>query len=164
MRLLAGRNYEIEYKFLVSDDSWRNAIDEPGVEYHQAYLSKTPTSTVRVRMAGGVGVLTIKGKRNGVIRTEYEYEIPPEDADRMISTFCEGREIFKTRYRVPFGGLTWEVDEFHGSNEGLIMAEVELDHVDQQFERPAWVGLDVTNDNRYANSNLAVTPWAEWAV
>jgi CYTH domain-containing protein len=154
------QNVEIEHKFLVLSDGWRGL--GPGVRYRQGYLSKTDTTTVRVRAGGGRGFVTIKGKRKGFSRAEFEYEIPVDHANTMIDTLAGGRFVEKTRYRIPYQGLVWEVDEFHGANAGLVLAEVELENEEQEFEKPDWVGEDVTKDNRYANPRLAVMPYREW--
>ncbi len=151
---------EIEHKFLVVGPEWRTPA--PGIRYRQGYVVSSPSRVVRARSGGGKGYLTIKGPRTGLARLEFEYEIPPADADTIIDTLCDGRVVEKTRYRIAFGGLTWEVDEFHGANAGLVLAEVELADEAQVFDRPPWVGADVSHDTRYANSSLAVRPWTLW--
>jgi CYTH domain-containing protein len=108
-------------------------------------------------------VLTIKGVTSGISRLEFEYEIPRADADRLLDDLCERPLIEKTRYRVSAGGVTWEIDEFHGDNAGLVVAEVELAREDQPFERPAWLGDEVSGDPRYFNANLVAHPFREWA-
>jgi adenylate cyclase len=118
--------------------------------------------SVRVRAGGGTGYVTIKGRRTGYARPEFEYEIPVDDANTMIDTLARGRVVQKTRYRILHRDLIWEVDEFHGANAGLVIAEVELEDEAQPFEKPEWVGDDVTLDNRYANSRLAIEPYREW--
>lgn len=151
---------EIERKFLVVNDSWRaNAI---GTLFRQGYLSVEPKKTVRVRLEGDVGKLTVKGKTKGISRLEYEYEIPKQDAEEMLNNLCTGRLIEKTRYRVKHAGLIWEIDEFYGDNEGLIIAELELDSEDAPFEKPEWVGEEVSSDVRFYNANLARRPYKEW--
>ncbi len=151
---------EIERKFLVRDSSWRALAR--GVSYRQGYLSHEKERTVRVRAAGGKGVITIKGITTGATRAEFEYEIPLADAEYMLSTLCEKPVIEKTRYKISFGGQIWEVDEFSGDNQGLIFAEVELSSEDQQLELPAWVGDEVTSDPRYYNANLVRNPFKNW--
>ncbi|HEX5854752.1 MAG TPA: CYTH domain-containing protein [Thermoanaerobaculia bacterium] len=151
---------EIERKFLVTDDSWK--VLATGVPCRQGYLSSAPERNVRVRIAGEKGTLTVKGLNDGVTRAEFEYAIPAEDAAAMLDRLCEKPLIEKTRYRIPFGAHTWEVDEFHGENAGLVVAEVELRSADEKPARPAWVGREVSSDARYFNSNLAKRPFTTW--
>lgn len=149
---------EIERKFLVTGSAWRDS--EP-VSFCQGYLSRDKHRTVRVRIAGDRGVLTIKGLTTGASRPEFEYTIPLDDARDMLK-LCDGPIIEKHRRFVPHGGLTWEVDEFFGDNQGLIVAEVELESEDQAIDLPDWVGVEVTADARYYNSSLATTPYKHW--
>jgi len=151
---------EIERKFLVNGDEWRKGAT--GSVYHQGYLCHTPERTVRVRLATGRGFVTIKGVTKGAVRDEFEYEVPAADAEAMLAHLCEKPLIEKTRYLVKHAGLTWEIDEFHGDNAGLIVAEVELQSADQQIEKPAWIGLEVTDDPRYYNANLVNRPFKAW--
>ncbi|WP_303721472.1 CYTH domain-containing protein [Malonomonas rubra] len=151
---------EIERKFLVADDSWRD--NTTGILFRQGYLSAEPERTVRVRLEGDAGKLTIKGKSQGISRSEYEYEIPQQDAMEMLDHLCLLPLIEKTRYRIKYAGLVWEVDEFYGANEGLILAEVELDSEEAVFERPDWVGEEVSGNPRFFNSNLVKNPFTEW--
>jgi CYTH domain-containing protein len=151
---------EIERKFLVVGDDWRSLAE--GIEYRQGYLSTVKERTVRVRTVGDRGFLTIKGITTGATRAEFEYEIPKLDADQMIDELCERPIIHKTRYRIPYQGHVWEVDEFHGDNEGLILAEIELDDEDETFELPPWIGEEVTGDPRYFNANLVAHPYSMW--
>ena len=151
---------EIEHKFLVKNDSWRAGAE--GISYVQGYLSRDPSRTVRVRRAGAKAYLTIKGKPEGIARAEFEYEIPAADADELFA-LCLSPLIEKTRYRISFGGHCWEVDEFHGANDGLIIAEIELAASDEIFEKPDWVGENVSSDPRYANSRLSECPYSTWA-
>lgn len=153
---------EIERKFLVKDDAWRAGAR--GTAYRQGYLSAGGGPTVRVRVAGEKGYLTIKGKAVGTSRAEYEYEIPLADAEEMLATLAVTPIVEKVRYRVEHGGLVWEVDEFGGANRGLIVAEVELQEEGQRVELPAWVGEEVTADRRYTNASLAVRPWGTWGT
>jgi adenylate cyclase len=150
---------EIERKFLVADDRWRGLA--PGVDYRQGYLSRGAGSTVRVRIAGPQGWLTIKGPTQGFSRSEFEYPVPVEDVVAMLG-LCELPPVEKTRHKIPFAGWTWEVDEFHGANEGLIVAEIELPSEDTAFELPPWIGAEVTDDPRYANSRLSEYPYSVW--
>ncbi|MFQ5651619.1 MAG: CYTH domain-containing protein [bacterium] len=151
---------EIERKFLVTNSSWREGA--VGKLYRQGYLSTEPDRTVRVRTIGRQGFLTIKGKTIGPARQEYEYGIPFEDASRMLAELCSQPTIEKTRYIVEDQGQRWEVDEFHGENAGLILAEIELQHEAQEVKLPAWVGQEVTGDRRYANAHLAHSPYKTW--
>lgn len=151
---------EIERKFLVKHDGWRNLVT--GVAYRQGYLSTEVESTVRVRIAGDRAFLTIKGKTTGSSRPEYEYPIPLEDAAEMLNHLCHRPLIEKTRYRIALGDLVWEVDEFHGENQGLIMAEVELVSEDQAIAIPDWIGVEVSGDARYYNSYLSRNPYQSW--
>ena len=149
---------EIERKFLVVGTQWHRGA---GTLLRQGYLSREPQRTVRVRIAGDAAFITIKGPSAGPVRTEFEYPIPLEDAGVLLQ-MCAGPLIEKVRYEVEHGGLCWEVDEFLGDNRGLVVAEVELSAADQRFERPDWVGEEVTHDPRYFNSQLTVRPYANW--
>ncbi|MEI7482705.1 MAG: CYTH domain-containing protein [Elusimicrobiota bacterium] len=151
---------EIERKFLVKGDAWRG-LAKP-VKYRQGYLSTVKERTVRVRTIDAAGYLTIKGVTTGVTRVEYEYEIPAAEADEMLTGLCEKPLIEKTRRTIELGGLTWEVDEFFGDNQGLIVAEVELKSADQEIAKPDWVGPEVSGDPRYFNSNLIKLPFTKW--
>ena len=151
---------EIERKFLVKGDSWRGLGS--GKRYRQGYLSTVKERTVRVRTAGEQGFITVKGISVGATRSEYEYEIPTADANEMLDRLCERPLVEKTRYRIPFGGLTWEVDEFAGDNRGLVTAEVELQNETQAVSLPDWIGQEVTSDPRYFNSNLVAHPFSKW--
>ena len=151
---------EIERKFLLKDDSWR--LSAVGKKYHQGYLSSNKERTVRIRTIDDRGYLTIKGIAKGAVRVEYEYEIPAAEAQAMLEDLCEKPLIEKIRYKIKHHGLVWEVDEFYGENQGLIMAEVELDFKDQKFEKPEWVGAEVTGDSKYFNSNLIHHPYSQW--
>jgi CYTH domain-containing protein len=117
---------------------------------------------VRVRIAGDAGFLTVKGRAVGASRAEYEYAIPREHAEEMLDQLCQRPLVEKTRYRIPWGGLTWEVDVFHGDNAGLVVAEVELEDEGQAIDLPPWVGREVTGDGRYANASLVARPYATW--
>lgn len=151
---------EIERKFLVTDDAWRGQGTSTVIR--QGYLSTVKERTVRVRVAGDEGTLTIKGITVGASRTEFEYQIPVEDANVMLDELCEQPIIEKTRHVVEFDGTTWEIDEFAGVNDGLIIAEVELDSPDEEFTHPDWLGDEVTDDPRYFNANLIAHPYTEW--
>ena len=149
---------EIERKFMVKKGVWR---DKKATKYRQGYLSTVKERTVRVRTIEDKGYLTIKGISIGASRMEFEYEIPRQDADALLD-ICEKPLIEKNRYKVENGGFVWEVDEFFGENQGLIVAELELENEDQYFPRPDWIGEEVTGDPRYFNSNLVKNPYTKW--
>jgi len=151
---------EIERKFLVKKEKWQP--EGEGVPYRQGYLSTEKAHTVRVRKAGDKGFLTIKGMTEGITRLEFEYGIPVKDADLMLNTLCEGPLIEKYRHRVNYQGMVWEVDVFMGENEGLILAEVELENETQEIAFPEWAGPEVSADTRYYNANLAKHPFKDW--
>lgn len=151
---------EIERKFLVSSDDWRELAE--GLEYRQGYLSTVKERTVRVRTVGDLGLITVKGISVGATRAEFEYEIPVADAHELLDEICERPLIEKRRYRIHRDDLIWEVDEFFGENLGLIVAEVELEDEDQSIPLPTWVGKEVTGDPRYFNANLVARPYSSW--
>ncbi|ACK69016.1 adenylate cyclase [Gloeothece citriformis PCC 7424] len=152
---------EIERKFLVKGDGWRSLGS--GIVYRQGYIgTQNPETTVRVRVIGEQGYLTLKGKTQGAVRAEFEYPIPVEDALEMLDTLCDRPLIEKTRYKIKQGELTWEVDEFIGDNQGLIIAEVELQQENQVIELPDWIAQEVTGDLRYYNVNLVKNPFLKW--
>lgn len=151
---------EIERKFLVKGDRWRSL--GAGKPYCQGYITANPDRSVRVRIAGNEGFLTIKGRTIGSTRSEYEYAIPVDHAREMLQTLCVPPLIQKTRYRVEWEGLLWEIDEFEAENQGLIMAEVELADANQTIVFPDWISEEVTHDPRYYNSNLAKHPFSHW--
>jgi adenylate cyclase len=152
---------EIERKFLVIDERWREQAG-PGVRLMQGYLVSTPRLTLRARLDGEQGRLTIKGATRGISRSEYEYAIPAADARAMMSELAETGIIDKLRYLVRCGAQTWEVDVFAGDNAGLVLAEIELQSEDEAFERPRWLGAEVSDDPRYFNANLARHPFKDW--
>ncbi|MBE9005707.1 CYTH domain-containing protein [Fortiea sp. LEGE XX443] len=151
---------EIERKFLVKGDSWREL--GVGSVYRQGYIATQNAVTVRVRIANNQGYLTVKGPSVNYSRSEFEYEIPVADAQEMLDTLCDRPLIEKVRYKIEWGGLIWEIDEFNGANQGLILAEVELSDEQQQFELPEWIGEEVSSDRKYFNSNLAKFPFSQW--
>ena len=151
---------EIERKFLVAGVSWKDGAT--GTLIRQCYLSSVKERTVRVRVAGRKAFLTIKGVSRGVSRTEFEYPIPMHDAAAMLDALCEHPLIEKTRWVVPFKGFRWEVDEFHGQNAGLVVAEVELPSADTQPALPPWLREEVSSDPRYFNANLLKNPYKNW--
>ncbi|NMC75104.1 MAG: CYTH domain-containing protein [Geobacteraceae bacterium] len=151
---------EIERKFLVRNDSWKTGND--GVFCCQAYLAADERVTVRARILGDSGYLTVKGRSEGAARDEFEYPIPVEDARAMIERLSSGGMVEKIRYSVEAHGMRWDVDEFLGANGGLVLAEVELDYEGQEFVVPEWAGEEVTGDVRYYNSRLAAHPFSQW--
>jgi adenylate cyclase len=151
---------EIERKFLVKQDNWRGQTQ--GVVYRQGYLSTNNGLTVRVRVMGEQAYLTIKGPSVGYSRAEFEYPIPLADAQIMLNTLCDRPLIEKTRYKLQYHNLTWEIDEFAGDNQGLILAEVELTQENQIIQLPDWVGKEVSDDPKYYNVNLVKYPYSEW--
>jgi adenylate cyclase len=151
---------EIERKFLVRGDRWKTLGQ--GVSIRQGYLSSHPDRIVRVRIEGAAATLTIKGRTVGASRGEWEYPIPVEEADELLSGLCERPLIEKIRYRISHEGMVWEVDEFLGDNLGLIVAEIELTAEEQLFSRPDWVTEEVTHDTRYFNANLLRHPFSAW--
>ena len=150
---------EIERKFLVVGEAWRQGLSPERLS--QGYLNRDKQRTVRVRIAGQQAWLTIKGESRGATRAEFEYPIPVADARQMLA-LADGPCIEKIRWRVSHGGMLWEIDEFLGENAGLVVAEIELESEDQAFERPDWLGEEVTADTRYFNSSLAKQPFSRW--
>ncbi|NMF83814.1 CYTH domain-containing protein [Nodosilinea sp. P-1105] len=153
---------EIERKFLVVSDRWRQGAT--GVLMRQGYIPTADARTVRVRQVGDRAYLTLKGPAVGLVRAEFEYPIPVEDAQIILETLCQPPLIQKYRYRIPLENVVWEVDEFLGDNQGLILAEVELQTPDQPVPRPSWIGQEVSGDPRYFNSNLARHPFSHWSA
>lgn len=152
--------HEIERKFLLSGDAWRGLAQ--GQYLCQGYLSISPDCTVRIRIAGDKAFFTIKGRTKGLTRLEFEYPMPLEEARVMLRELALRPLIEKTRYSIPHQGLVWEVDEFHGENQGLVLAELELENENQAYEKPGWIGEEVTGDPRYYNANLTTTPYRQW--
>lgn len=153
---------EIERKFLVIDESWREGARS--LPCRQGYLSLGPPVTVRIRLMGGRGTLNIKQSTLDVARAEFEYPVPPGDAEELLGHWCIGDLVEKTRHYVEHGGMTWEIDEFDGANRGLVVAEIELEDPDQEVRRPSWAGREVSGDPRYLNSNLSRHPYSEWSA
>jgi adenylate cyclase len=151
---------EIERKFLLKGDAWRT-LAQP-VLLRQGYLSVDPARTVRVRIEGAAGTLTIKGKNAGATRGEWEYPVPVLEAAELLDTLCQRPLVEKYRRRIEYQGHTWEVDEFLGENAGLAVAEIELAREDEAFDKPDWIGEEVTGDARYYNSSLIRTPYSLW--
>jgi adenylate cyclase len=153
-------NVEIERKFLVANDDWRP--DASSTRLRQGYLCVGEVATVRVRIGGGEAWLTIKGPTRGLSRTEAEYAITVTEAEAMLEYAAASSIIDKTRHVIRHGDHLWEIDEFHGDNEGLIVAEVELTREDEQPQLPDWVGTEVSHDPRYRNASLATNPYRDW--
>lgn len=151
---------EIEKKFLLAGNDWKQLA--AGTAYRQGYLNSAKERTVRVRTIDVKGFMTVKGISVGATRLEFEYEIPFEDANALLDVLCEKPLIEKNRYKVDYKGFIWEIDEFFGENEGLIVAEIELESEEQEFDKPEWVGEEVTGDSRYFNSNLIKDPYSQW--
>lgn len=152
---------EVEHKFLLANNDWRQQIMHSEV-FKQGYLSSQPTSSIRVRICEHRAWLNIKSATIGTHRHEYEYEIPLADAEEILSHLCNKPLIEKTRHYVRHRDNLWEIDEFEGANQGLIVAEIELDEIGQSFDKPEWLGIEVTDDLRYYNNNLALHPYSEW--
>lgn len=153
---------EIERKFLVIDNSWKADVSSSS-HLCQGYLNLEQRCSVRVRTDGQRGWLNIKGATIGARRQEFEYPIPLNEAEQLLKSFAVGPLIDKTRYLVPFGTHIWEIDVFAGENEGLVVAEIELDDPEQPFERPTWLGREVTDDIRYYNTSLSRHPYLGWS-
>lgn len=153
---------EIERKFLLKDDdaSWRNHV-ESKLDFKQGYFEPNASYSMRVRLAGDRAYLTIKGGA-GLVRSEYEYEIPFEDGEGLLVEFCEERLIEKTRYVVSFDGHKWEIDEYHGENAGLFVCELELADAQEDITLPPWVSNEITGEEQYANEHLASHPYNTW--
>ena len=151
---------EIERKFLVIGDNWRSLAQ--GTHYRQGYLNSAKERTVRIRTINDKAFMTIKGPTVGITRMEFEYEIPHNECVEMLTNLAEQPIVEKIRYKIAQDGLVWEIDEFLGVNKGLIVAEVELQSEDQKFEKPEWIGEEVSGDPRYFNSNLVKNPYTTW--
>jgi len=152
---------EIERKFLVSGDAWRKGAQ--GTFYRQGYLVASDARAVRVRVAGEKAYLTIKGRKTGLSCPEYEYPMAVAEAKDVLERICLRPFIEKVRYVLDFKGMNWEIDEFTGENEGLVLAEVELAQEHQMIELPAWVGREVSLDPKYWNVNLMKHPYCRWS-
>lgn len=153
---------EIERKFLVRNDAWRPLVErsDPCV---QGYISLRGQGAIRVRLMGVKGFLTLKGPRKGICRSEFEYEIPRQDAEHLLDQFCGDGMISKLRHRLIYRGKVWEIDEFKAANSGLTLAEVELDFASQEVNLPDWIGKEVSEDERYYNASLAKNPFGTWS-
>lgn len=149
---------EIERKFLLADASWRAEVTRSS-EILQGYFPKVEGHSLRIRLIDGTAVLSLKGKRDGIARKEYQYLIPVGEAREMLAEFCGGRLVHKVRHYIPAGSLLWEVDEYLDGNAGLFTAEIELPAIDTPFVRPPWLGEDISDVSDMTNEALAVFPW-----
>ena len=152
---------EIERKYLLKDDSWREQVTSSEL-IRQGYLAPLDTSSVRVRIEGEKANINIKSATIGITRTEYEYAIPFEDATEMLDKLCRKPQIHKTRHCIIVDQHKWEIDEFYDENSGLIVAEIELKDENESFVKPEWLGKEVSNDARYYNVNLVKEPFCRW--
>jgi len=152
---------EIERKFLLANDDWRDEVARSS-RIRQGYLGKLDKASVRIRVAGDSANINVKSATLGMRRMEYEYEIPLGEAEEMLDQLCEQPQVDKTRFIVERGAHVWEIDEFYADNTGLIVAEVELNSETEVFEKPAWLGEEVTEDPRYYNVNLIKHPFKNW--
>lgn len=151
---------EIERKFLVINDLWKADADN-GTVFKQGYLTRASNSSVRVRKEGEKANLNIKSAEMGIQRHEFEYPIPANEADELLNLFCP-HTVSKTRYEVNYAGKTWEIDVFEKENQGLVVAEIELNSTDEAFEHPPWIGEEVSAEARYYNNELSIYPYSKW--
>lgn len=152
---------EIERKYLLINTDWKKCIND-SKPIIQGYMQKGSGSSVRIRIEGENACLTIKGPRTGISRDEFEYSIPIEDAQILLEKYCNKPFISKVRHSVNYKGHVWQIDEFREENLGLVLAEIELSEEGELFEKPDWIGEEVSTDNRYFNSNLVRNPYSEW--
>ncbi len=152
---------EIERKFLVNKNYWDKISKPIGDKIIQGYLLKDKNKTIRIRVLQDKAYITLKGETKNISREEYEFPIPVGAAYDILKKFCK-ETVEKTRYKIIYKGKIWEVDEFHGENDGLILAEIELNNEKEIFELPEWIEEEVTHDPRYYNSNLASNPYKQW--
>jgi len=152
---------EIERKYLVNSMVWKVKADA-GTRLLQGYMANTEKVAIRVRIAGEQAWLTLKSASAGIRRLEFEYSLPVVDAKQILDEFCLGQVIHKTRYRLPLGGHVWEIDVFHDTNEGLVLAEIELKNEQENFTLPDWIGQEVSGDKRYYNTYLSQNPYSIW--
>lgn len=156
---------EIERKFIMKSDEWKAHVTETHVikqGYLQSGLDNSQKSSVRIRISNKLANINVKSAELSAIRQEYEYEIPLHDAEEMLRTLCGDVIIEKTRYYVPYGSHLWEIDVFSGNNQGLEMAEIELSEIEEKFEKPDWIGPEVSHDERYYNNFLIKNPYSKW--
>ena len=152
---------EIERKFLVDHEKWNKLPKPEGTHFRQGYLVNTKNKTIRVRTTDQQGFITFKGASEGISRKEFEYKIPLDEGNELLDIFAES-EIEKIRFRIQYKGKLWEVDQFLGDNEGLLMAEIELKSETETFTLPDWATKEVSDDNRYYNSYLSTNPFKSW--
>ena len=152
---------EIERKYLVNSMAWKVKADE-GTRLLQGYMANTEKVAIRVRIAGEQAWLTLKSASAGIRRLEFEYFLPVADAKQILDEFCRGQVIHKTRYRLPLNSHIWEIDVFHDANEGLVLAEIELENEQESFALPGWIGQEVSADIRYYNAYLSQNPYSTW--
>ncbi len=160
--MITGMGTEIERKFLVANEDWRNHV-AGSQTMAQGYLSSDPQCSVRVRVSGDGANINIKSATLDIERAEFEFAIPPAEARRVLEMFCGDKLVSKTRHLVPNAGHTWEIDVFDGANEGLVVAEIELGRREEPFERPLWLGREVSGEKRYFNVSLIERPYRDWA-
>ena len=154
---------EIERKFLVKKSKWEALKKPKGNFLKQGYILTDPDKTIRVRLNNTIGTLTIKGLSIGATRQEFEYEIPEMEARQLLNEFVKS-SLEKHRYEIVYKDKLWEVDEFHGDNVGLVIAEIELSNENEAFELPDWIDKEVTGDAKYYNSNLSINPYLNWRL
>jgi adenylate cyclase len=152
---------EIERKFLIHLNKWAAVIKPQGKLYKQGYILSEEKRIVRIRVTDDAAYLTLKGATQGISRSEYEYTIPADEGNEILQNFTTSA-IEKTRYNIKYAGHNWEVDVFSGDNAGLIVAEIELTHEDEPFEKPDWITAEVSHDSRYTNASLSVKPYKDW--
>ena len=153
---------EIERKFLVISNAWENFISN-SLNLRQAYLSNNERSSVRIRLSNNKANINIKSMELGLSRLEYEFSIPYDEAEEILDSLCNKPQIEKIRHHIVYAGKLWEVDVFSADNAGLVVAEVELDNIDEEVQIPSWAGKEVTQLARYYNSNLIKYPYSEWS-
>lgn len=152
---------EIERKFLVDISKWQKLEKPEGEKFRQGYLMTEKSKSIRIRQTPKTAFLTIKSGNQSLSRLEFEYEIPIQDATEILNQLAIA-ELSKIRYKVEFKGKIWEVDEFLDKNQGLIVAEIELNSETENFQKPDWIGMEVTEDEKYLNANLVLKPYCEW--
>ena len=156
---------EIERKFLIKNDDWKAHVTETHIikqGYLQSGLDASQKSSIRIRISNKLANINVKSAELSAIRQEFEYSIPLHDAEQMLLTLCNETVIEKTRFYVPYESHLWEIDVFAGDNKGLQMAEIELNDINEHFERPDWLGPEVSHDGRYYNNYLIKTPYKRW--
>jgi adenylate cyclase len=153
---------EIERKFLVDHEKWALVTKPEGKLYNQGYILSEEERTVRIRVTDTAAYITLKGASTGISRSEYEYTIPVSDGNEILKSFARSA-VEKTRYKINYAGHLWEVDVFAGQNTGLIVAEIELEHESEPFDKPEWITEEVSHDSRYTNASLSVVPFKDWA-